>query len=208
MKNLLYFIVFFILTFYKSYSQILEPKRLKIGASIGAGGLHTFGFPSFDLHKHHTTLRLAPGPFYWGVGLSQKLLDYNGKIRNDRPIYANIYFLDDYFLSNIRNQALNKPRTDLKLFMLTFCARVPLNYLRTVYAEFGLGALYAKETLTRFPNQVVPKQVLNHFLPMVEFRLGGTFLQRKYYKQKFDDPNKGWFKIRISIIKKKKKKKK
>ncbi len=207
MKNLLVLII--ILTFFRSYGQILEPKRLKIGASIGAGGLHTFGFPSFDLHKHHTTLRLAPGPFYWGVGLSQKLLDYNGKIRNDRPIYANLYFLDDYFLSDIRNRTLNKPRTDIKLFMLTFCTRVPLNYLRTVYAEFGLGAMYAKETLTRFPNEPTPqKQVLNHFLPMVEFRLGGTFLQRKYYKQKFDDPNKGWFKIRISIIKKKKKKKK
>ncbi len=207
MKNLLVLII--ILTFSKGYGQILEPKRLKIGASIGAGGLHTFGFPSFDLHKHHTTLRLAPGPFYWGVGLSQKLFDYNGKIRNDRPIYANIYFLDDYFLSNIRNQALNKPRTDIKLYMLTFCTRVPLNYLRTVYAEFGLGAMYAKETLTRFPNEpTFQKQVLNHVLPMIEFRLGGTFLQRKYYTQKFDDPNKGWFKIRISIIKKKKKKKK
>ncbi len=203
-------ILFFFITIFivNGYSQILEPKRLKIGASIGAGGLHTFGFPSLDFHKHNTTLRLAPGPFYWGVGLSQKLFNYNGKIRNDRPIYANFYFLDDYLLSDLRNRSLNKPRTDLKLYMLTFCTRVPLNYLRTVYAEFGLGAMYAKETLSRFPIQPAPnKQILNHFLPMVEFRLGGTFLQRKYYKQKLKDPNKGWFKIRISIIKKKKNKK-
>jgi len=206
LRNFIFWVI--LLIFWDCSSQILEPKRLKIGASIGAGGLHTFGFPSFDLHKHHTTLRMAPGPFYYGIGLSQKLFNYNGKIRNDRPIYANVYFLDDFLLSNLRNKALNKPRTDLKLFMLTFCARVPLNHLRTVYAEFGAGAMYAKENLSRFPNLPDQKQTLNHFLPMVEFRLGGTFLQRKYYKQKLKDPNKGWFKIRISIIKKKKKKKK
>jgi hypothetical protein len=200
------FIIIFLITSF-SYAQILEPKRLKIGASIGVGGLHTFGFPSLDFHKHNTSLRLAPGLFYYGAGISQKLFNYNGKIRNDRPIYANFYFLDDYLLSDLKNRSLNKPRTDLKLFMLIFCTRVPLNYLRTVYAEFGIGAMYAKETLSRFPGAPEMKtQILHHYLPMVEFRLGGTFLQRKYYKQKFKDPNKGWFKIRITILKKKKKK--
>lgn len=189
------------------YAQILEPKRLQIGASIGAGGLHTFGFPSLDFHKHHTALRLAPGPFYGGIGLSQKLFDFNGKIRNDRPVYLNLYYLEDWLLSDIRNRALNKPRTDLDLWMLIFSVRVPLNYLRTVYAEFGAGGMYVREKLSRFSDPSIPPQTLHHYLPMVEFRIGGTFLKRKYYTQKFKDPNSGWFKIRVTIFRKKKKKK-
>ncbi len=185
------------------HAQIIEPKRLKLGASLGAGGLYTFLSPSFDFHKGGFNARIAAGPFYYGIGLSHHIGYYRGKIRRDRPMFLSINVIDDYLLAGVLNRNQKTPRIDLKAGMLMWTIRANLNHRGTVYCEGGFGAMFAMERI-KLDNGNVKK--VNHILPMVEFRIGGTFLNRKYYPQKWDDPDKGWFKIKIQIFKKKKKK--
>jgi hypothetical protein len=185
-------------------AQWLEPKRLQLGMSGGIGGVHAFGKLSFDLHKGGTSLSLAPGLFYGSVGISQRIGFYRPAIRRDRHLILSYYYHEDWLLSPIWNKRHRNPRTDLDIHILMLGIRANLNRKSGMYVQGGLGAMYIKETLKPLPE--VGKKVLHHVLPMLEFKIGGLFLQRKYPVQNFDKDDKGWLKIKIQVSKKKKKK--
>ncbi|MCS7074348.1 MAG: hypothetical protein NZ108_07770, partial [Bacteroidia bacterium] len=159
---------FFVGLALSSKAQLLEPKRIQFGASLGAGGLHTFVKPSFDVHWRGTSLRVAPGLHYASVGISQRIGYFRKRrLYHERPILVNFYYHNDWLVSDLRKSTLN-PRKDVQLFMFLLGLHAKLNYLNTVYCEGGIGAMaiYEQfESVNGFP--IDPKW---YFFPIAEFR--------------------------------------
>ena len=187
------------LFFTASYSQWWQPNRLHMGVSAGFGGLHEWGKPSFDLHWYRTTLRVAPGLYYFSAGVSQKIAWFKPKERKDRVIIMSVYYMNDYFLSRIKNSA---PRRDLNVFMFMPGIHMNLNWLGTLFFEVSGGYMYAREK-NFFPETNV-KAIRNHHLPMIEVRLGGVILSRKEHHQVIEYPKKKVDKIKSTRLKWKK----
>lgn len=72
-RNLALFILLFLS--FVSHGQLDNPtrKKLNIGTFIGIGGTSITPIPTLDLRYSGTTLRIAPGYNYNGIGLIQEL---------------------------------------------------------------------------------------------------------------------------------------
>ena len=173
-------------------AQINEPTRLKFGASIGAGGLHLYAKPSFDLHYGGTAIRFSPGLFYLSGGISQQIGYYRKRVRQDRPLFLHFSYHDDYFLTNIRRRQNDGLKYDQDMYMLTLGIRAKLDYLRRVYFEFAVGGMLLVEKYrngsdgTAIPNR-------NAVYPMVEVRLGGVAQSHKMRHQYQPDERPTFF---------------
>lgn len=163
------------------HSQWYEPKRIKFGMSGGFGGLHEWGKPSFDIHWHKTTLRLAPGVFYLSAGVTQQIGYFFPKRRKDRIIIISAYYHNDYFLIDLLRKG--EIKKDQNIFMVMPGLRINLNYRGTVFFETSAGIMYNWER--NFPPEKDAMFVKHHVWPMGEIRFGGIFLSRKEHHQKF-----------------------
>ena len=173
-----------ILNYKHVYGQLNEPKRLKIGASLGAGGLHSFVGPSLDLNYHKTYLRVSPGLFFYGIGITQKAGYWHKRNGRDKfPVIFSFYYLDDYFLSQVKRD-LSKPnqRKDLKMLMVMMGAHMPFDRLDRHYWEIQTGLMYARQQYHDFEGIPVPTKHL--FFPMIEFRIGGILQLHQNHTQK------------------------
>lgn len=166
------------------YSQLNEPHRLKIGASFGAGGLHTYVGPSVDVAYHNTTLRVSPGLFFVGIGLSQKAGYF--RLRNSRKLYPlvfSFYYLDDYLISDIKKKVSQvKQRRDLDIYMIMAGLHFQFDRLDRHYWELQGGLMYVEEKFYDFDGIPTPSQ--SYFRPMIEIRIGGILQLHQNHSQK------------------------
>lgn len=164
----------------KVHSQWLKVWRPQAGLSLGFGGLHTWGKPSFDLNWWRFTFRVAPGFYNLSVGTTYKLYYFKPRQRTDRMIILSAYYHNDWLLANKKSTEL---RSDKHMYMLMPGIHVNLNYLGTVYFEVSGGLWYTHERILNQDRQLLSAR--DHFLPMGEVRLGGIFLGRTEYHQDF-----------------------
>lgn len=160
--------------------QWLEPHRLKPGASAGFGGVHGWGSPSIDLHWHRLCARFSPGLYYIGGGLTYQLAFFRPKVRKDRILILNAYYMNDWFLSNRR---ANEFRRGQHIYMVMPGIHVNLNHRGTIYFEVSAGPLYMHERT--FNNDRSVRAARDYWTPMGEIRIGGIFLSRKEHVQQF-----------------------
>ena len=160
--------------------QWLEPKRLKVGMSAGFGGMHAWGKPSFDLKYHRLTARISPGLYYFSGGLTYQLAFFRPKVRKDRIIILNAYYLNEWLLAGRRTTAY---RQDQAIYMLMPGIHVNLNHRGTVYLEVSAGPMYMHERT--WARETSAASVRDYFGPMGEIRIGGIFLSRKERVQQF-----------------------
>lgn len=165
------------------FAQDDEPNRLRFGASLGAGGVHTYVKPSIDLHYSGTTLRIAPGLFFLSGGVTQRLFPLKYRFlqrppfRTRTPLILSAYY---HYGWGLTGKPLNKEsglsRDGLHLFMLMFGLHGKLDRLNRVYWEGSVGLA---SSLSMYPdgNKL-------SFFPMAEIRLGGIIQLHKIYKQK------------------------
>jgi len=187
-----------------AHAQYMQPKKLKIGASLGAGGMHWYCKPSFDLHYAGTSLRFAPGLFYYSFGITQRIGYYRKRVRMDRPLILSAYYSDDWLLMGVkRDLERNTDRIDQKHFMLMLGLHVDLDHMGRVFFEGSIGGMAALERFAPINGVAVPSAW--YFYPMVEVRFGGIVQFHKEIHQDLLEQDKGWLKI---IVKKKNKKKK
>jgi hypothetical protein len=176
---------FLILLF--SLSSLLLPaqwmqkdhKEIFIGMSAGSGGLYRWGGGSFDVMYRNTTLRVAPGLWYMGVGLNQQIGHYQPKRNNGLILTGNLNYLNDWGLSSINSAEYKRGQ---HIYQIMPGIRYNLNHLGTLYFEVDGGLNYLHER-HKSPNGDVA--VSDNFTPMAEVRLGGTFLMRRYRTQQF-----------------------
>jgi hypothetical protein len=167
------------------FGQLNEPKRLRIGASLGAGGLHTYVGPSVDVHYHTTCLRVSPGFLFYGVGITQKAGFWRKSNGIDKiPIIFSFYYLDDYLFTTVkRNLNPSVPqRKDLDLYLIMAGAHFPLDRRDRVFGEAQIGMMIVREHFFDFYDIPVPSKT--YFYPMVEVRIGGILQLHQYRKQK------------------------
>jgi hypothetical protein len=167
-------------TMNEAKAQWLQVNRIKAGVSLGFGGLHTWGKPSFDINWWRFTFRVAPGFKYLGFGATYKLYHFKPIQRKDRVIILSAYYNTDWLFANKAGSELRK---DQHLYMLMPGIHVDLNYLGSVYFEVSGGLMYAHERLLTQNREFISAH--DHFLPMGEIRLGGIFLSRHEYHQDF-----------------------
>ena len=177
----------------------MQPKRFKFGMSGGFGGLHEWGKPSFDVHWHNTTLRVAPGLFYMSAGITQKIAYFMPKHRFDRTIIISLYYHKDYFLTDILRKKQTPIKNDLNIFMVMPGIHVDLNLYGDVYFEASVGMMYAYERTFPVGKENVLHQ--HHFWPMGEIRCGGIFLSRKEHHQHFPPVDPKNYKIKKKKLK-------
>lgn len=161
--------------------QWMEPNRLKIGASLGFGGVHAWGKPSFDLHYAQSTLRLAPGLNFFSIGFTQKIGFYAPKRRKDRTILLSAYYHNDWLLAPKKSPDHKK---DQQIYMLMPGIHVNLNHRGTIFFQVSGGVMYMHEVIKDREDTSI-KSTRDFFSPMGEVRLGTIFLRRKYYVQQF-----------------------
>lgn len=77
-------IIVFISITYFSYGQSDKPVRRKfnIGTFVGIGGASFAPIPTFDIRYRGTSLRLAPGYKYNGLGITQELFPLSKSFYN------------------------------------------------------------------------------------------------------------------------------
>lgn len=164
--------------------QLNEPKRLRIGASLGAGGLHTYVGPSVDVHYQNTCLRVSPGFLFYGAGITQKAGFWRKSNGIDKiPIIFSFYYLDDYLFTSVKRE-LNPSapqRRDLDLYMIMAGAHFSFDRRDRVFGEAQIGLMIVREHFFDFDNIPVPSKT--YFYPMVEVRIGGILQLHQYHKQ-------------------------
>lgn len=163
-----------------SHAQWLEPHRIKIGVSGGFGGVHAWGKPSFDVHWHRLTARVAPGLHYMSGGLTYKLAYFNPKVRHDRVLILSAYYMNDWILNN---RKATEFRRDQSIWMVMPGIHVDLKHTGSIYLEVSGGLLYMHERTFSDNKEVMAKR--DYFAPMGEIRIGGIFLSRKEHVQQF-----------------------
>ncbi len=159
------------------HAQWMQPKRIKFGLSAGFGGLHEWGKPSFDIIRHRTTLRIAPGLYYFSAGITQKISWFQPKTRLDRVVIMNLIYHNDWILSDVKDEW----KDDVHSIMILPGLHMNLNHRGTYYFQVSAGMAYAHERWFDASGNVFRKN--NHYLPMGEIRIGGIILSRKEHHQ-------------------------
>lgn len=171
---------FLALSISQAKGQWLKVWRPQAGLSLGFGGLHTWGKPSFDLNLWRFTFRAAPGLYNMSIGATYQLYYFKPRQRGDRMLILSAYYHNDWLLANKKSTEL---RNDRQMYMLMPGIHVNLNYLGTVYFEVSGGLWYTHERILSQDRNLLSAR--DHFMPMGEVRLGGIFLGRHEYHQDF-----------------------
>jgi hypothetical protein len=170
-------------------AQYMEPTRLKLGGSLGAGGTHLFFKPAFDLHYGPGTLTLSPGLWFLSAGIRYQLGYYKKRMRISRPIYLSASYHNDWWLANVRRRAEGSRRIrDVQVFSLVTGIRANLYFTGLHFVEFGVGMCMAREAYRPVDDFQPPPRWFP--LPMVEARWGLLIINRKYHKQKLSGVKK------------------
>lgn len=164
-------------------AQQEEPPRLQLGASLGAGGVHSYLKPSFDVHYYGATLRLAPGVYFLSAGLSIPFGYLPGQhAKKAYPLLAHFSYHNDWLLGRSRHRLDQTLQTrDLQMGMLLLGPHFDLDRLGRYYVEVsvGLAALYRR--YYSFEGRTPDPRL--QWLPMAEVRLGGFIYRRQYHRQ-------------------------
>ena len=160
-------------------AQINQPKKLRIGTSLGAGGLYLYGGVSLDVAWRGFSLHYSPGIYYISGGICQKIGYFQKSRRVERPLILSLNYHDDYFLSIIQNEKL--PRYDRKIFMGLLGVRNYLDNFKEFYYQISLGMMYVREL--DFNSATRGLDLSQHYFPMIELRFSGEIpLYKRYSK--------------------------
>jgi len=141
-----------------SFGQTDSPQRrvFNIGTFIGLGGASVAPIPTLDLRYRGTTLRVAPGYHYNGIGIAQELFPvsksfYNAYwllsayyVQGTQDIHVNVttdytsisglfgikYYMGTRFFSELQLGAVNSTKTT---------PGYETTNKTSVYFEFGIG---------------------------------------------------------------------
>ena len=172
----LFSVLLWLLNQQNSLAQFNRPTQLKIGGSVGLGGMHLYFKPSFDMEfwRVGTNIRIAPGLFSGSIGLQQRVGYFQRKRRQDRPLFLSAYYTHPWLLSRGRAPLdnLDGYRQNWHIVMLLVGMRFWLDRPQRVFIEASLGPMYVYRNIRRTDDA---RPLLPHrhwILPALEIRLG------------------------------------
>jgi hypothetical protein len=148
----------FLLSASVCFAQVDSPKRstFNIGTFVGIGGTSITPIPTLDLRYRGTTLRLAPGYMYNGIGIAQELFPIS------RSFY-NVYWLASvYYVQG--TQAL-RPNVTTDYTSISGLAGIKYYMGTRFFSELQLGIENRKKTTPGF-------ETINKISPYFEFGIG------------------------------------
>jgi hypothetical protein len=157
------------------YGQFEKPPKVRIGGSVGLGGMHLYFKPSFDVELWNagTGLRIAPGLFFFSVGLQQRVGYFAKKRRNDRPLYLSLYYSYPWLLSAGR-APIDKVagyKTETHFLALLVGMRFWLDRPKRLFIEASLGPMYVYRGYTPTEASRPTRRTEHLILPAFEIRL-------------------------------------
>ncbi|ABG58859.1 hypothetical protein [Cytophaga hutchinsonii] len=162
------FVFLFLLTNAFVFAQSETPRRrdFNIGTFTGIGGASLMPIPTLDVRYKGTTLRIAPGYKYNGVGVTQELFPFS-------KTFYNIYWLASvYYVRGTESKHANAT-TDFNAYSLLGGLKY---YMGTrFFSELQLGAEYREKSTPGYAST-------NNVSPYFEFGIGIN-LFRNYPKK-------------------------
>jgi hypothetical protein len=152
------------------HAQQDNPSRrvFNVGTFVGFGGVSVSPIPTLDLRYRGTTLRLAPGYNYNGLGITQELLPISKS-------FYNVYWLASVFYVNGTKDKYDDVTSTYNSYSILAGIKY---YMGTrLYSELQLGTQYTETTT---PNHASTSE----WLPYFEFGIGIN-LFRNYPKKVF-----------------------
>lgn len=170
MKSILVFLISTCLVGLHAQAQQDNPSRkvFNIGTFIGLGGASISPIPTLDLRYRGTTLRLAPGYNYNGLGITQELFPISKS-------FYNVYWLASGFYVNGTKDKYD----DVTSVYNSYSILAGIKYYMGTrfYSELQLGAQYTETTTPNHPST-------SEWSPYFEFGIGIN-LFRNYPKKEF-----------------------
>lgn len=155
-RNIL--ILTFLLFTCVAFSQTDLPQRrvFNIGTFVGLGGASVAPIPTLDLRYRGTTLRLAPGYHYNGIGITQELFPLSKS-------FYNIYWLASAYYVQGTQEIHSNATTDYT----SISGLVGLKYYMGTrfFSELQLGVINSKKTTPGY-------DTTNKLSPYFEFGIG------------------------------------
>jgi hypothetical protein len=154
-------ILILILLFYTfvSFAQLESPSRkiFNIGTFIGLGGTSISPIPTLDLRYKGTTLRIAPGYNYNGIGIAQELFPISKS-------FYNVYWLASAYIVHGTTQELH---ANMTTEYTSISGLVGLKYYMGTrfFSELQLGIENRKKSTPGF-------DATNKIAPYFEFGIG------------------------------------
>ena len=147
-----------LLSVFVSFGQIDAPQRkvFNVGTFVGLGGASVAPIPTLDLRYRGTTLRIAPGYHYNGVGVTQELFPLSKS-------FYNVYWLASAYFVQGTQELHQNATTDYT----SISALAGLKYYMGTrfFSELQLGIENRKKTTPGF-------DTTNKLSPYFEFGIG------------------------------------
>ena len=155
-RNILFLIILF--STFVSFAQVESPSRriLNIGTFVGIGGTSMAPIPTLDLRYRGTTLRIAPGYNYNGIGIAQELFPLSKS-------FYNVYWLASAYYVQGTQEIHANATTDYT----SISGLVGLKYYMGTrfFSELQLGIENRKKSTPGF-------DTTNKISPYFEFGIG------------------------------------
>jgi len=153
-----------------SFSQVDSPQRrvFNVGTFVGIGGASMIPIPTLDIRYRGTTLRIAPGYKYNGIGVTQELFPLSKS-------FYNVYWLASAYIVQGTQDIHANGKTDYT----SISALVGLKYYMGTrfFSELQLGVENRKKTTSAY-------ETTNKISPYFEFGIGVN-LFRNFPKKTF-----------------------
>lgn len=161
-------ILILLVSTFVSFGQTDYPKRrvFNIGTFVGWGGASVTAIPTLDLRYRGTTLRVAPGYHYNGIGITQELFPLSKS-------FYNVYWLASAYYVQGTQEIHPNVTTDYT----AISGLVGIKYYMGTrfFSEFQLGVVNNKKTTPGY-------DTTNKLSPYFEFGIGIN-LFRNYPKK-------------------------
>lgn len=156
-KRFLLILILFVSTFV-SFGQTESPQRrvFNIGTFVGWGGASVAPIPTLDLRYRGTTLRIAPGYHYNGIGITQEVFPLSKS-------FYNVYWLASAYYVQGTQEIHPNVITDYT----SISGLVGIKYYMGTrfFSEFQLGVVNSKKTTPGY-------DTTNKLSPYFEFGIG------------------------------------
>jgi hypothetical protein len=166
-------IVFFMGASFFSYGQLEKPERRKfnIGTFVGIGGASLTPIPTVDIRYRGTSLRLAPGYKYNGLGITQELFPIS------KSFYNVFWLASVYYVKGIE-----KTHAFATTSYTSISALIGLKYYMGTrfFSELQFGVETRKKTTPGYESS-------NAVSPYFEFGIGVNVF--KNFPRKFEKIN-------------------
>ncbi|MBC7451586.1 MAG: hypothetical protein H7259_08880 [Cytophagales bacterium] len=158
MKTRHFLLIGIVLSVSDAFSQIETPPRRPFNVAVfsGLGGTNVTPIPALDIRYRGTTLRLAPGYQYEGLGIIQEIIPLS------KAFYNAYWIVSGYYFQGTLNIHDNVETTYSSYALLT---GVKYYMGRHFFTELQLGTVYTDENTVGFTEK-------DRFAPYFEFGIG------------------------------------